>query len=250
MKRLIWSAATVIALVGAGIAVAHDGNSKSVARTSATFSAGSPTNVRSSTCTGSDGKTYVTTNARYTGASSSSDGALNGNATFDVQSLINQTDGIGTVQGFVRIDGTGGHTVAQIDAVYSNGHVAGIVEGHGSASWNRLVANMSADFAANSGFGNGKLGGGTAGGDAAELTSGGCRPPKPPKPETIEVHGTVTNVSGTSISVAGVTCNVPSNLSSQVVASIHMNDRVELKCTSSGGTNTLVRVESRHHGDH
>ena len=245
MKRVIWSAATALALVGAGVAVAHDGGSKSVVKTSATFSAGSPTDVHTGTCTGSDGKTYVTTRARYTGAASSSDGSLNGNATFDVQSLINQTDGIGTLDGTVRIDGSGGRTVAQIDAVYSGGHVAGIVEGHGSAPWNRLVANLSADFSTTGGFANGKLGGGTSGGDAAEVTSGGCQPPKPPKPETIDVHGAVTAVSSTSISVAGVTCNVPSNLQSRV-ASIHVNDRVELRCSAAGGTNTLVRVE--HHG--
>jgi hypothetical protein len=248
MKRLIWSAAAAIALVGAGIAVAHGGNSKSVVRTSATFSATSASNVRTSTCTGTDGKTYVTSRGRYTGTAASSDGSLNGNATFDVESLINQNDGIGTVDGSLRIDGSGGHTVARIDAVYSGGHVAGIAEGHGSAPWNRLVANLYADFSTAGGFQNGKLGG-TPGGDAAEVTSGGCQPPKPPKAETIEVHGTVTNVNSTTISVAGVTCNVPSNLSSQVVASIHTNDRVQLKCTTSGGVNTLVRVES-HHGHH
>lgn len=248
MKRVIWSAATALVLVGAGVAVAHDGNGKSVAKTSAAFTATSAADVRTSTCTGSDGKTYATSRGRYTGAAVSSDGSLNGNATLDVETLINQTDAIGTLDGVLRIDGSGGHTVAHVDAVYSGGHVSGIAEGHGSAPWNRLVANLSADFSTAGGFANGKLGGGTSGGDAAEVTSGGCRPQAPPKPETIDVHGAVTAVSSTSITVAGVTCNVPSNLQSQV-ASIHVNDRVRLKCTASGGTNTLVRVEG-HGGDH
>jgi hypothetical protein len=246
MKRLIWIAAGAFALAGAGLAVAHEGGSKSVAKTSATFTATTASNLRTSTCTDSGGKVYATSRGRYSGNAVSTDGALNGAATFDVESLINQTDAIGTVVGTLRIDGNGGHTVAHVEAVYSGGHVAGLADGRGSAPWSKLVANLSADFSANGGFANGKLGGGTAGGDAAEITSGGCRPAKPPKPETIQVHGTVTAVSSSSITVAGVCCTVPS---ANLVAGVQVNDRVELKCTASGGTNTLVRVESNHH-DH
>jgi hypothetical protein len=246
MRRLIWIAATALALVGAGIAVAHSGSSKSAARTSATFAATSASDVRTSSCTGSDGKTYVTSHGRYTGSASSSDGSLNGTATLDVDSLINQNDAVGTVGGLLRIDGSAGHTVARIDAVYSGGHVSGIADGRSSAPWNRLVANLSADFSSTGGFANGKLGGGTAGGDAVEVTAGGCRPAPTPKPETIQAHGTVSAVSPTSITVAGVTCTVPSP---NLVAGIQVSDRVELKCTAAGGTNTLVRVEGRHH-DH
>ncbi|HZO96687.1 MAG TPA: hypothetical protein VFB42_04880 [Gaiellaceae bacterium] len=246
MRRLTWISATLLALVGAGIAVAHGGGSKAVAATSATFSATTPGTVRTSTCTAADGKVYATTHGRYTGAAASSDGALNGPATLDVVSLINQTDNVGTVEGLLRIDGSGGRTVAHVEAVYSGGHLAGVAEGHGSAPWNRLLANVSGDFSAAGGLANGKLGGGTAGGDAVVVTAGACRPAPSPKPETIQAHGNVTAVSGTSISVAGVTCNVPN---ASMVNGIQTGDRVEIKCTASGGANTLVRVE-RKHGDH
>jgi hypothetical protein len=246
MRRLIWIAAAGLALVGAGVAVAWEGQSKSVTKVSATFAAGTGSDVRTSTCTGSDG-TYVGTSGRWTGTAQNAagDAALNGNATIDAYLLINQTTGVGTVSGRLRIDTSDGkHTAAGFDAVYSGGHVVGLAEGHGS-SGQRIVANISADWTPTGGFANGRLGGGTAGGDAVELTSGGCRP-QTVKPETIELHGAVTiGTNNASVTVAGVTCTVPSNLTS-TVASLHNGDRVAIKCTSASGTNTLVQVNGEH----
>ena len=110
------------------------------------------------------------------------------------------------------------------------------------------MANLSADWSAAGGFANGKLGG-TSGGDAVELSSGGCKPSDSSKPETVDVHGAVTAVSSSSVSAAGVTCTVPTTLQS-TVASLHVGDRVELRCTASGGTNTLVEVDGKHDGKH
>ena len=242
MKTLI--AGIVAALLCAGIAVAHEGDSKSVKQVSATFAAATGSDVHTSTCTASDG-TYATTRGRWTGMATSTDPTLNGTATVDADALVNTSSGYGTVSGRLRIDTADGkHTVAQFDAVYSNGHVAGLAQGRGSESWNKLVANLSADWSATAGFANGKLGG-TTGGDAVELTSGGCRASSSSKPETVEVHGAVTAVSSTSITAAGVTCTVPSTLASQI-GSLHVGDRVELKCSPAGGTNTLLQVEAKH----
>jgi hypothetical protein len=248
MRRLILIAVAGLALVGAGAAVAWEGQSKSVTKVSTTFTAGTGSNVRTSTCTGSDG-TYVSTSGRWTGTAvnASGDAALNGNATVDAFLLVNTTTGVGTVSGRLRIDTTDGkHTAANFDAVYSGGHVVGLAEGHGS-SGQRIVGNISADWASNTGFQNGKLGG-TAGGDAVELSHGGCRP-ETVKPETIELHGAVTlGTNNATLTVANVTCTVPPNLAS-TVASLHNGDRVEIKCTSASGTNTLVQVKGeRDHG--
>src|SRR5207248_1234477 len=103
-------------------------------------------NVRTDTCVGTDG-TYANTRGTYTGTATSTDASLNGNATIDASSVINTTTGYGVVSGRVRIDGTdGSRTVAQFDSVSTNGHIAGLAEGKGSAAWNRLVANLSADY--------------------------------------------------------------------------------------------------------
>jgi hypothetical protein len=242
MRLLTWIAAAGFALLGAGIAVAHEGGSKSIVKLGATtFLAQTGSNVTTSTC--SDGtNTYATTQGRWTGTTTG-DAALAGNVTIDAKAVVNQTTGVGIMSGRLRFDATSGrHANAAFDAVYSGGHIAGLAEGHGDDSWNRLVANISADWSSGSGFSNGKVGG-TAGGDAVLVTSGGCRPPKP---ETIEAHGIVTVANSTTITVAGVSCGVPSNLSGTVTA-LHVNsDRVEIKCTSSGGTNTLVRVSGHH----
>jgi hypothetical protein len=228
-----------------------------VTKVSATLAAGTGSDVRTSTCTGSDG-TYVTTRGRWTGSATSTagDAALSGTLTIDAAALVNTTTGVGIINGRLRIDTSDGkHTSAAFDAVYSGGHIAGLAEGHGSAG-QRLVANLSADWSSTTGF-NGQLGGGTAGGDAVELSRGGCRPTPAPKPETIEAHGALTlGASNASVTVAGVTCSVPSNLAS-TVASFHNGDVVAIKCTSASGTNTLARIQGKggerhdkNHGHH
>jgi hypothetical protein len=242
MRRLIWFAATVLVLVGAGIAVAHDNNGKSIKQVSAAFTAGTASNVRTDTCTASDG-TYTTTHGRWTGAAT---GDLSGTATIDAEIVTNPA-GDGTVSGRLRIDGTD-HTVAQFDAVIgAGGNLAGLAEGHGSAPWNKLIANLSANWTAAAGFTGGKLGGGTTGGNAVVVSSGGCRPVKPPKPETIQLKGAVTIGAGT-VTVAGVACTVPSTLATDV-AKLTNGDHVDLTCTVSGGVNTLSHVEGDHHHD-
>jgi hypothetical protein len=242
MRRLIWIAATVLVLVGAGIAVAHDNNGKSIKLVSAGFTATTASNVRTDTCTATDG-TYTTTHGRWTGTAT---GDLSGNATIDAEILVTPTLD-GTVSGKLRIDGTDHTTtVAQFDAVIdAKGNLAGLAEGHGSADWNKLIANLSANWSATAGFTGGKLGGGTTGGNAVEISSGGCRPAKPAKPETIELKGAVTIGTGT-VTVAGVVCTVPSTLTTDV-AKLSNGDHVDLTCTVSGGTNTLSHVEGDHH---
>ena len=128
-----------------------------------------------------------------------------------------------------------------------SGNFAGLAGGHGSASWSKLIANVSGDWTSAGGFTGGKIGGGTSGGNAVLLTKGGCNSPRP---ETNEAHGSLTlGANNATVTVATLTCNVPSTLSA-TVAKFHTGDRVEIKCTSASGTNTLARVDSDHHGDH
>ena len=191
MRRLIWIAAAGLALLGAGIAVAHEGHANSIAPVSATFTATTASNVHTDTCTGTDG-TYTTTRGRWNGAvSGDTTNNLNGNATIDAE-IVTGPNG-GTLEGRLRIDATSGgsHTVAGFDAVIDpkSGNFAGLAEGHGSASWSKLIANVSGNWTSAGGFTGGRLGGGTSGGNAVLLTKGGCQSPKR---EANEAHGSLT----------------------------------------------------------
>jgi hypothetical protein len=247
MRRLIWIVAAVGALTATGLAVAHGIESKSVKAVSATFTATTASVVSTSTCTGSDG-TYARTRATYTGTSTSGEPSLNGAVWIRTESLINTTTNLGLVSGQLRF---GDRTGAQFDAVYSNGNLVGLATGHTNDPDGRLLANLSAGFSTAGGFTNGKLGGGTSGGDAVSIFRGGCKPVPPPKPEKIVVHGAVTAYVSASITVAGVTCAIPADLQTAVAGlGLVSGTRVEMTCTVAGGVNTLSRLSTSTKGHH
>jgi hypothetical protein len=243
MKKLTLAAAAAAALVCSGVAVAHgiDGGTPSFASVSGTFTATTVSGKTSAqTCTNAAGKSITTTRATYTGTASGS-ADLTGAAILNTNSTIDTTDGVGLVQGTLRV----GKTQAQFTAVYDHGNVAGLATGHG-ASHTQLVANLSAGFSATGGFTGGKLGG-SAGGSAVEVTPADCRrqqPQPPPKPEATEATGSISAVSSSSITVAGLTCSVPTSLASKVTA-LTVGTRVEIRCAFVSGTETLVTIDKR-----
>lgn len=249
MRRLIFTAAATLALIGAGIAVAHEGQSKSVKQVSATFTATTAGNVHTATCTGSDGA-YATTHGEWTGTATSSEPTLNGNATIDADALVNTTTGDGTVSGRIRIDTSDGHhTSAAFDGVVDkNGNLAGFAEGRNADQGAKVIGNLSATWSSTGGFSNGKLGGGTSGGNAVLVGQGGCQPQRT-QPATTEVRGQVSAVSSSSITVNGTTCTVPSTLAS-AVGSITTGDYVDIKCDFANGAYTLDKVQAGHGPDH
>ena len=239
MKKLTIVAAALAALASAGIAVAHgiDG-AQSVAAVNATFSAtpaAGSSNTR--TCTTSTGKTIASTKATYTGTATGSPD-LTGPVSVSAQSTINTTDNVGVVNGTLRV----GKTEAHFTAVYDHGAIAGTASGHGATPHVQLLGNVSAGFTTTGGFASGKIGGGTSGGSAVELSSGGCAPSKPSHDST-EAEGTVTAVTSTSITVAGLTCTVPAALGATIATRFPVGTRVQIKCSVSGGTNTLVSIK-------
>src|SRR5262245_31194378 len=109
MRTAVLAVTAVATLALAGIAIAHGVNSKSVQSVSATFTATGVTNVKSSSCTASNGHTYTTTRATYTGATAgASDPSLNGTITIDAKSLVDTTTGDGVLSGHLRIATSGG----------------------------------------------------------------------------------------------------------------------------------------------
>ena len=259
MRKLVWITAAIAALAGAGMAVAHQIDSKSIKSVSATFTAATASVVKTSTCTGTDG-TYATTRATYTGTATSSEPTLNGPVSIDTESLVNTTTNVGVVSGKISFGSGDNGNNTRFAAVYSNGNIAGLAtgrggedHGNGNGSGGQLLANLSAAFSTTGGFTNGKLGGGTSGGDAVLVLSGGCQPAATPKPDTISVQGAVSTVSATSITAAGVTCVIPPELTATVAAlALVSGSQVEMTCTAAAGVNTLSRISAGggHGGDH
>ncbi len=244
MKRMlvVVSIATV-ALTAAGIAVANGiEGAKSVKEVAGTFTATTASSVQSRTCTTSDGKTIVITDGTYTGTAAG-DPDLAGPAKIKARSIVNSTDGIGVVSGKIQIDvASGQNTEARFDAVLKGTQLAGFATGRAHDPSAKLLANVSSDFNATTGFANGKIGG-TTGGTAAELGPGTCAHSDNDR-ETSHATGTVTAVSSTSITVAGLTCSVPVSLQS-IVSPLTVGSRAEISCSLTAGVNTLVKAKHR-----
>jgi len=247
MKRtLTLVSAALVALVATGLAVAHGiEGTKSAKAVAGGFATGAPSQFKTRSCTTSDGKTLVATEGVYSGTATGAtagDADFAGPITVRARSLINSTDGIGVVSGTLRIDvASGGDTVAHFDTVYNGGSIAGLASGHAQDPHAKLLANVSSSFTPTAGFGGGKLGGGTNGGAAVELGPGNCRPTSAVK-ETSEARGIVA-ASGTSVTVASLTCTVPASLQAKVTSLVGM--RAEIHCALSGGVNNLVKIEKK-----
>ena len=177
MRRLTFLAIGLVVLATAGIAVAKGlDKTKTITSVSGTFNASTVEHRgKTRTCTTTDGKTLVTTNARYTGTAAG-DGSLAGGITIDASSVIDTTDNLGVVAGKLKIDvASGPDTTASFTAVYAAGKLVGLATGHVQGPHAKLFANLSSGFGAKTGFSGGKLGA-ADGGSAVTLGPGKCAP--------------------------------------------------------------------------
>ena len=242
MKKLALVAVSVAALAGAGVAVAHgiDNGAQSVSAVAGSFTATAVSGSQTRSCTTSDGKTIASTKATYTGTASGSPD-LTGATTINARSTIDTTDGLGVVNGTLKV----GKTEAHFSAVYDHGAIAGTASGHAATPHVQLLANVSATFSATAGFAGGKIGG-TSGGSAVELGPGGCGEAKTPQ-KTVQADGAITAVTAGSITVGSLTCTVPTSLAVTVATSYPVGTRVEISCSNVGGVKTLVKIDGKKH---
>jgi hypothetical protein len=244
MRKLMLAAVGLAACVTAGLAVAHGVEGRTARSLAGTFTATTASSTTTKTCTTTAGKAITTTKARYSGTASG-DADLAGPITLDVRSVVNTTDGVGVVEGSLRIDvASGRDTTARFSAVFDHGRLAGLASGHARDPGATLLANLSAGFSATGGFTDGKIGS-TAGGAAVALSSGRCEPKQQRAPvERSEARGTVSALSATSITVGGLTCAVPAGLAAKVSA-FKVGDRAEIRCSLVNGQNTLVKIKRK-----
>jgi hypothetical protein len=248
MRKLTYIAALLVALVATGYAVADGiGGANSASAVAGTFTA-TGTSTSSRTCTTSDGKTVVVTDGKYTGVAAG-DPDLTGNITLRARSVINTTDNVGVVNGTLKIDqASNGSTNAMYSAVYDHGAIAGLASGRSHGPSKQLVANLSATFSAATGFTGGKLGGGTSGGSAVEVGGTSCKP-NGSSTESSQARGTISALSTSSITVAGLTCAIPSAQSADVNSKFKTGDTVQIRCALTSGVNTLTSIGDKHSQD-
>jgi hypothetical protein len=250
MRRLVWLTAIFVTLAAAGAAVAtHGFGTRAVKSVTATFSATSVSNSSVATCTTAEG-TLEQTHATYSGSSSSSEPSLNGTLTAQLTTVVNKTTNVGTVAGSLRIRQSGPDTFVGFTGTYANGQVNGLAAGGARSPYNRLIANVSAAFNPASGLTNGKIGATDGNGAAILVQPGRCQRVVLPK-QKVDARGTVTAVSSTSITVAGVTCAVPASLAGKV-AEIKVNDQAAIRCELVDSVLTLTtlgKVEKKKDDD-
>ena len=161
------------------------------------------------------------------------------------RSVVNTTDNVGTVLGASRIDvASGRDTHGAFKAIYDHGSIAGLAVARAHDPGSKIVGNISAGFVPATGFSSGKIGGGTAGGGAVELGAGSCRP-QSTHPEHSAARGTISALSTASITVAGLTCQLPADKAADINAKFKTGDRVEIRCDFANGQDTLSHIARR-----
>jgi hypothetical protein len=141
----------ILALVVAGIAVAH--NAGKVGKTEAaqaTFTAAPTGQTKTRTCTGPDG-TYNITQGTYTGTSTG-DPRLTGDITIRTKSVVNLDNGLGVTDGRVWLRDTGSRKVkatASLQAVNTQrGKLDGFLLGQAKNATGKGTTGLAANFSA------------------------------------------------------------------------------------------------------
>lgn len=232
MRNALFVAAGTLLVLGAGVAVADSIGSKAIKPASATVGVTSVVQKKLRTCSGSDG-TLSSATLEIGGTAASSEPSLNGPAKLTLNGVVDSGRDAGTVSGSLRIDvASGRDTVARFAGVYAKGKIHGLLEGSAAKPYQRVRANLSADFNAATGqLSNLKIGQTDAGGAAVLIQPGTCKA-TPTVAQRVEVTGIVSAVSPEAITVAGVTCFFPQNAKPVpgMPTVLHEGDRVEMTC--------------------
>jgi hypothetical protein len=262
-RALLFVIASAVALAATAVAIAdtaHDANSAT-----ADFTAAKTGDVQSRTCTGVNGDTFTITNGRYAGTMTSSNPLLNGDLTIRARTLVDTTTApkLGTVDGMFQVKSGDSRTFGRFSGTLSDGNLVGFLDGMSGPNHARVLGNMSATLAADTGFTVGKVGSG--GSLLALVVSHPCKrsdsghgdKPKPAKPDHpsrpshVEIYkGTVTSdltKDSTTITVHpkqgdDKTCAVTAGTSPSV-ADVKKDTPVIMTCGKIGTSDTLTLLK-------
>lgn len=255
MRRPIVIAVTVTAaLATAGLGLATLTTS-GVSAATATFSAAKERS-ETRTCTG-DTDTYEITNGRYSGkidfADPNSD--LDGDVQIQVRTVLNKTDGVGYVDGWLRLKDENRRGLARfVGTLDGSGNVDGFVQGGISRKHGALLGGMSAKFSSSGGFTEGKIGNGSTSLPAVLLSAGrACKTSKPaPIAVRLVVKGKVSKIDPkSSITVDPKDATPPQSCDikdgkSPSVEGVAVGTEVEMGCGLVDGKMTLLKLSKRH----
>jgi hypothetical protein len=231
MKGTFIAATGILLLVGAGIAVADSIGTKAVKPVSAAVTVSSAVQKKLRTCTSPDG-TLTESRVEAHGSASSSEPSLTGPTRVILSGVVDTGRNAGTFGGTLRIEiPSARDTEGKLTTVYANGKLHGLLQGTAPRPFQRLVADVSADFNPSSGqLSNLKIGQ-TDGGGAAVLVQPGTCKTVPAVTQRVSVTGVVSAISHDAITVATVTCFFPRDgkplAGSQAVRT---GDVVEMTC--------------------
>lgn len=178
MKRFTtFALVALVALVVAGFAIAHGGQTKKTSPVSATFTAAPTEKTTTVQCTGGDG-TYNITRGVYEGTATGSGGVLSGAISLRTKSVVNTTTGYGYTEGKVTLRDADGKLTAKARLIAvntQNGVLNGFLDGRVKEE-GHLLANFSAAFNADGSSFSGELGAEApvAPQNSAIVTSGSC----------------------------------------------------------------------------
>jgi hypothetical protein len=249
MKRFAVIAAVTGALVATSVAVAHGWRTADVSAVSASLTATTATNVRTTTQT-CNGQTIETTTGRWSGTATSTTADLAGTVDLHLKSVYNATTNIGWVEGTLKIRAADDRTVAHIAGINSNGTIDAWLRGHAGKGDGTLFGSLTGSFSKTGGLTAGAIGSGS-GADLAVLAKRvRCDKPGTPKPSVhLVVRGAVEAVSPTSISVkpgdgsATQTCAVTE---ARKVQGLAAGDQVVMKCSQANGAWVLRDLDRKH----
>jgi hypothetical protein len=250
MKRFILLAAGAAALVASSVAVAHGWKTADVTAASATFTATTPTNVRTTSYTCGTQTIEVTT-GRWSGTATSTTADLAGSVDLYLKSVYNATKNLGWVEGKLKIRAADGNTHAHVTGINANGAIDGWLRGHAGRGDGSLFGSLTGTFSKTGGMTAGAIGSGS-GADLAVIADGiRCSKSEQARPSVhLYVRGAVEAVSATSITVkpsdgsASQTCTFTD---SREAEGARVGDQVAIKCSQVNGAWVLKDVDRKRH---
>lgn len=240
-------------LLVAGVAAAKL-RSTGVTTATATFSAAKE-RVSVRTCRGG-GDEFVIGRGTYAGTATFADpnGDLSGPVRIFAASVFNKTDGVGWLEGWIRVRDDDRRAHGRFAATLGpGGALEGFVDGGVNRRFARLLGGVSAVFGAETGFADGKIGNGSTTLPAV-LAGRPCGDEKPQIAVRLIVRGEVDSVDAGSIVVkprdgsAAQTCKVRDGISPST-AKVKKGDMVEVRCGLVDGELTLLKLKKLRSDD-
>ena len=255
-KSLTIALAAAVALVTAAVAMAAVFTASGVSAATASFSTDKVSPVRSTSCTGGDGKAFTVTRGHYTGTAAFAAPAaeLGGALTIDARTTYSTTDGLGYVEGSFRVKGDESRLTGRFTGTLKGSQLVGFLTASARGHHAHVLGNLSATFVPTTGFTAGAVGSTSSTAVLAVVAGPTCPKPKPaPRPKVRGVEGKVSAVGdgsvGSTITVATrgpSTATCTRDATSPATTGIAVGTWVAMKCALIDTTWTLRELRTHH----